>query len=150
MHGAFGEIKIYQRTPKDPTFKISILLITRMSKTYIVEHLDPELEHWSALEYETIARESSEAGSRFILSSVPKTLQMPGQLRNTPGLTVESQSVEELFMQSKDRVCLLDPAAHAELSPSDGDNFDVFLFGGILGKYIPCSEYCRLLANSQL
>jgi ribosome biogenesis SPOUT family RNA methylase Rps3 len=29
---------------------------------------------------------------------------------------------------------LLDPAAAKDLSPQDGDTFDIFLFGGILGK----------------
>lgn len=33
----------------------------------------------------------------------------------------------------KSRVCLLDPSATKELSPEDGETFDVFLFGGILG-----------------
>ena len=31
------------------------------------------------------------------------------------------------------KVCLLDPKAELELSPSDGEVFDWFLFGGILG-----------------
>jgi ribosome biogenesis SPOUT family RNA methylase Rps3 len=42
--------------------------------------------------------------------------------------------VEELYAADKARVCLLDPAAAKDLSPADGDTFDVFLFGGILGK----------------
>lgn len=102
-------------------------------KTYIVEHLDPELEQWSALEYAAIASESHAAGSEFLLSSVPTSLQLPEALKSAKGLKIEHRSVEELYANDKDAVCLLDPAATKELSPEDGDRFRAFLFGGILG-----------------
>lgn len=101
--------------------------------TFVVEHLDPELGPWSTLEYACIARESHDRGARFLLSSVPAELQMPADLAATKGLEVEQRSVEEIFADRKDKVCLLDPSAQTELSPEDGDNFEVFLFGGILG-----------------
>lgn len=104
------------------------------SKTYIVEHLDDELGPWSELEYITIAKESHQAGSKFCLSSIPPTLVLPEQLKEVPGFTADGRSVEELYAENKSRVCLLDPSAKHELSPEDGDKFDVFLFGGILGK----------------
>lgn len=100
---------------------------------YVVEHLDPELGPWSALEYGCIARESQRNGARFLLSSVPPSLQMPEDLAATQGLEVEQRSVEEIYADQKSQVCLLDPAAQVELSPADGDQFKVFLFGGILG-----------------
>lgn len=103
---------------------------------FVVEHLDPELGPWSALEYACIARESHASGARFLLSSVPAELQMPAELAATKGLEVEQRSVEEIFADRKDKVCLLDPAAQVELSPEDGDTFEVFLFGGILGMHI--------------
>ena len=101
-------------------------------KTYIVEHLDPELGSWSTLEYLTIAQESAEAGAAFCLSSVPPDLHLPTELR-IEALHVTHRSVEELYADDKSRVCLLDPAAKEELSPEDGERFGVFLFGGILG-----------------
>src|SRR2546421_3490181 len=103
------------------------------SKLFIVEHLDPELGDWSALEYRTIARESYETGVRFCLSSAPPSLALPDDLRSTPGFETSSQSVETTFADQKDRVCLLDPQGAHELSPEDADRFDVFVFGGILG-----------------
>ncbi|KAL2837420.1 SAM-dependent RNA methyltransferase [Aspergillus pseudoustus] len=105
--------------------------------TIVVEHLDPELGAWSALEYGCIARESHAAGSKFLLSSVPTSLQMPDELAATKGLEVEHRSIEEVFADRKSKVCLLDPSAKDELSPADGDNFEVFLFGGILGDDPP-------------
>ena len=105
------------------------------AKTYIVEHLDDELGPWSELEYITIAKESHEAGSRFCLTSVPPSLDLPKALLSVPGFTADGQSVETLYAEDKSRVCLLDPSASRELSPEDGDKFDVFLFGGILGMH---------------
>ncbi|KAL4751536.1 hypothetical protein BDW72DRAFT_173579 [Aspergillus terricola var. indicus] len=109
----------------------------RTPVTIVVEHLDPELGTWSALEYGCIARESHASGSKFLLSSVPKSLQMPDDLAATKGLEVEHRSVEEVFSGRQSKVCLLDPSAEVELSPADGDTFEVFLFGGILGDDPP-------------
>ncbi|KZF25705.1 DUF431-domain-containing protein [Xylona heveae TC161] len=106
-------------------------------KTYVVEHLDPELGPWSALEYLTISRESHENGAKFCLSSVPETLKLPAELQHVQGLEVEHRSVETIYAEKKGSVCLLDPAAKKELSPEDAGSFDVFLFGGILGIATP-------------
>lgn len=110
-------------------------MATPIRKTFVVEHLDPELEAWSSLEYAAIARESQASQVRFLLSSVPETLKLPENLAHVDGLEIEHDSVEDLF--DKPKVCLLDPAAKQELSPADGDKFDVFLFGGILGDDPP-------------
>ncbi|OAA62547.1 DUF431 domain containing protein [Niveomyces insectorum RCEF 264] len=109
-----------------------------MGKTYMVEHLDEELGAWSQLEYLAIARETG----AFCLSSLPPALAgaLPPALQATPGFVAESRSVEVLYGRDpaqKARVCLLDPAAADELSPADGEHFDVFLFGGILGDDPP-------------
>lgn len=119
----------------DPT--TGVQSAAKASTAYVVEHLDPELGPWSALEYGCIARESHAAGARFILSSVPVSLQMPEELAATLGLEVDHRSVEEIFAEKKAKVCLLDPAAKVELAPDDGDRFEVFLFGGILGDNPP-------------
>lgn len=107
------------------------------SKTYIVEHLDDELGPWSELEYITIAKELHQAGAKFSLTSVPPSLALPEALRVLPGFTADQQSVETLYAADKTRVCLLDPSAKKELMPEDGEKFDVFLFGGILGMSFP-------------
>jgi len=105
------------------------------AKTYVVEHLDDELGPWSELEYLAIAEESHKAGSKFCLSSLPPAFKVPAALQAAPAFIAENRGVEEIYASNKSRVCLLDPAAAKDLSPEDGDNFDVFLFGGILGKY---------------
>lgn len=104
--------------------------------TFVVEHLDPELGPWSALEYKTIANESRQAGCDFILSSVPDSLLSSEELKEV-GANARGDSVESYFSDKKDKICLLDPAAKQELTPVDGQTFDVFLFGGILGDDPP-------------
>jgi len=107
------------------------------AKTYIVEHLDDELGPWSELEYVIIAKESHQAGAKFCLSSIPPSLVLPDALKAVPGFTADGRSVETLYAKDKSRVCLLDPSATKELSPEDGEVFNVFLFGGILGDDPP-------------
>jgi carboxypeptidase D len=104
------------------------------TKLFVVEHLDPELEEWSALEYKAIAIECRNAGAAFCLSFIPASLNIPTDLRSTQGFQSDTRSVETLFSDTKDQVCLLDPRAATELSPEDGDRFQVFVFGGILGR----------------
>lgn len=104
--------------------------------TFVVEHLDPELGPWSALEYKTIAQESRQFGCHFILSSLPPSLLESPDLKQLQGVGAEARcdSIETYFANKKDKICLLDPAAKQELDPSDAKTFDVFLFGGILGR----------------
>ncbi|KAI9734946.1 MAG: hypothetical protein M1834_002026 [Cirrosporium novae-zelandiae] len=106
-------------------------------KTIVIEHLDPELGPWSAKEYENITKESSNDGWNFILSLSPQEIEMPPTLKESPSCKFEHHSVESLFADKKDSVCLLDPAAENELCPNDADQFNIFLFGGILGDDPP-------------
>lgn len=104
--------------------------------TFVVEHLDPELGPWSALEYKTIASESRSAGCDFILSSVPESLLQSNALQEV-STNARTDAVESYFADKKDKICLLDPSAKQELDPSDAAKFEVFLFGGILGDDPP-------------
>jgi len=49
--------------------------------TFIVEHLDPELEDWQALEYNCISQETSAAGSKFLLSGLSPQFNSTPQLK---------------------------------------------------------------------
>ena len=104
--------------------------------TFVVEHLDPELGPWSKLEYKAIADESRQAGCNFILSSVPNSLLEGDELQGVRA-DVRTESIESYFADRNGRICLLDPQAEQELNPADTKQFDVFLFGGILGDDPP-------------
>ena len=108
-----------------------------MAKSYVIEHLDPELGPWSSLEYQAIAKECHEAGAAFYLTSLPKELELPSEFSSLKSFNIKRQGVEEIYAEQKARVCLLDPAAKEELAVDDGDKFDIFLFGGILGDDPP-------------
>ncbi|KAI0015136.1 SAM-dependent RNA methyltransferase [Xylariomycetidae sp. FL0641] len=115
---------------------------TTTGKTYIVEHLDPELGPWSALEYAAIARETAAAGGGvFCLSSLPPGFVVPAPVRDAApeAFRPEHQAVEALYPgdEGRKRVCLLDPQAERDLCPEDGGVFEAFLFGGILGDDPP-------------
>ncbi|KAK5116703.1 hypothetical protein LTR62_007377 [Meristemomyces frigidus] len=106
--------------------------------TFIVEHLDPELEEWQSLEYKAIHRECQDSGAKFILSGLKDAGAVQKQL-DLPIETLQEQSVEALYStpEARSRVCLLDPKGERDIGPEDGDLFDVFLFGGILGDEPP-------------
>jgi ribosome biogenesis SPOUT family RNA methylase Rps3 len=128
----------------NPNFNLRASILSMAArKTFVVEHLDPELGPWSALEYTAIAKESKSAECDFILSSVPKSLLESSDLQGV-GAQTRAESVEDYFSDRKDRICLLDPQAKHELSPSDGEAFDIFLFGGILGDDPPRDRTCEL------
>lgn len=116
-------------------------LDTSSKHTFIVEHMDPELEAWQVLEYSTIAKECVESSSQFILSGLPKAVPELSQVEQSP------QSVDDLVSSAKipkERVCLLDPRGESDLAPEDGDKFDVFVFGGILGDDPPRDRTAEL------
>ena len=101
-----------------------------------MEHLDPELGPWSALEYESIAKEANAANMDFTLSGVDQSLQLPGPLVRASGFQADQRATEEIFPLNSMSVCLLDPKADTDLAPQDGELFEIFLFGGILGIFL--------------
>jgi ribosome biogenesis SPOUT family RNA methylase Rps3 len=116
-------------------------LDTSTKHTFIVEHMDPELEKWQILEYSTIAKECADSKSQFILSGLPKAVPELSSVEQSP------QSVDDLVSSAnipKERVCLLDPRGESDLAPEDGDKFDVFVFGGILGDDPPRDRTAEL------
>lgn len=107
-----------------------------LNKAFIfaVEHLDPEIEEWSKLEYITIAKEAEKAKTEFWLTSFnPTTGETLSAFDGLEAIRIKHESVGTLLESRRSRVCLLDPAASEPLVPEDGKDFDVFLFGGILG-----------------
>lgn len=106
--------------------------------TFIVEHLDPELEEWQALEYRTIHQECHDSGSHFIISGLTDSNGAQQRL-GLPANSLQQQSVEKMYPtpEARQKVCLLDPKGEKDICPEDGELFDVFLFGGILGDDPP-------------
>lgn len=94
---------------------------------YVIEHMDPELWEWSSIEYMHAA--DAVGKDNFMVTNVKEEDQA-----KLPGVECKQETMDSLGLK---RVCILDPAAEKMLSPSDRDEFDYLVFGGILGNYPP-------------
>jgi ribosome biogenesis SPOUT family RNA methylase Rps3 len=103
---------------------------------FIVEHLEPECDEWSLLEYRNIA--SKVGPENLILSGLDKDLikklDVDAQLSSTGVLELCKTNA---FGLDFNKVLLCDPASTVPLSPQDAANYDALLFGGILGDDPP-------------
>jgi ribosome biogenesis SPOUT family RNA methylase Rps3 len=99
---------------------------------FIVEHLEPECDEWSLLEYRNIA--SVVGSDNLILSGLDKDLikklDIDAQLSSTGVLELCNSHSYGLDFS---KVLLCDPASTVPLSPQDSESYDALLFGGILG-----------------
>lgn len=94
----------------------------------IIEHLESEMHDWCVIEY---SRVSEIVGKdNLIFTNVPKK---DVELIKHLG-TINTKSIEELDLKNKN-LCVLDPNAEKLLSPNE--NFDYYVFGGILGDDPP-------------
>ncbi|KAG0312585.1 hypothetical protein BGZ99_009386 [Dissophora globulifera] len=106
-----------------------------MAKNYIIEHMEEGMHDWCKLEYEHMV---SVCGPDhvYFTALTPKTLaDMPETLSKAHCHTEDILTMGDRIPHEK--VCLLDPASPHVLSPEDGDKYDFFLFGGILGDDPP-------------
>ena len=92
---------------------------------FVIEHLEPELYKWCLIEYEHISKIIGK--SNLIFTNMKnkkdiKTLEKYG--------AVYEKSVSELKFG---RICVLSQYSKKELAANDKNNFQYFVFGGILG-----------------
>jgi hypothetical protein len=81
----------------------------------------------SQLHFTSLSQSSIPPLQKYLETTTPSS-SSKAHLHTDPILTL----VEKLGSTSA-RVCLLDPRAPKELAPEDGETFDIFLYGGILG-----------------
>lgn len=100
-----------------------------MIKTiFIIEHLEPELYPWCIIEYKHI---SELVGKENLWITNIKESDV--KKLNNYGKIITS-SVTSLNLQ---KTCILDPESSKTLIPKDKNNFEYFIFGGILGDNPP-------------
>jgi ribosome biogenesis SPOUT family RNA methylase Rps3 len=108
---------------------------------YIIEHLEPELFEWCLIEYEHISETVGKESLWFTNINNSKDRDKLNKFGK-----VFSESVRTLNLS---KICVLDPEAKEILKPSD--NFDYYVFGGILGDNPPRKrtgpELTRFLPN---
>ncbi|KAL7412757.1 DUF431-domain-containing protein [Mrakia frigida] len=121
---------------------------------FVIEHLEEddaeskEVPAWVGLEYtHMLTLSPPESTVHFTSLSPSSRLALASAFapapQSTPTLATAAAHTSDVLTLIKDmnidisRVCLLDPKAEKELAPEDGEEFDVFLFGGILGDDPP-------------
>jgi ribosome biogenesis SPOUT family RNA methylase Rps3 len=112
---------------------------------FIIEHLEPELFEWCRIEYEHI---SEIVGKQNLIFTNVKNSKNKKFLENL-GLVYSDSICEKDF----GKMCVLSQFAKKTLVSSDKNNFDCFLFGGILGDNPPKKRTehisrCRLIMQS--
>lgn len=91
---------------------------------FIIEHLEPFLSEWCLIEYENISKYVGK--ENLIITKVPKE-----DIKKLKHLgTIKEESVLTMPLRN---ACLLEPQTNKILTP--GDNFEYFIFGGILGDH---------------
>ena len=96
---------------------------------YIIEHLEDKVWPWCLIEYKHISQMVGKSHVWFTHTR-SAALKKYG--------SVFSESVAEQFAKGKlKNACVLDPVAPKTLTPGDAQQFNYFIFGGILGDDPP-------------
>lgn len=91
---------------------------------FIIEHLEPFLSEWCLIEYENISKYVGK--ENLIITNLPK--------KDHKKLAKLAEFHEEsVLTMSLKNACLLEPQTNQILTPQD--NFEYFIFGGILGDH---------------
>lgn len=101
-----------------------------ISKTvYVIEHLESRVWRWCEIEYKSISEIVGRENLWFTnVKNGSKILENYGK--------VFKESVSKLGLDLK-KVCVLDPASNVALKTTDKNEFEYYVFGGILGDYPP-------------
>ncbi len=92
---------------------------------FIIEHLEQELYEWCIIEYEHI---SKIVGKDKLIFTNVKDKKDENKLKKYG--TVYKKSISELGFK---KICVLSQYSNKTLETEDKDNFEYFVFGGILG-----------------
>ncbi|CAG8469275.1 9829_t:CDS:2 [Cetraspora pellucida] len=113
-----------------------------MSFKYVIEHMEDNLHEWCILEYCHISTFIPTSNLYFtnISKDTESTLL---DIKSLQGANFFTNHIIDLNLK-KDKICLLDPSAKDILKPEDGNYFEYFLFGGILGDDPPRDRTCEL------
>lgn len=131
----------------------STLIELRTEHMEADENTPESLPPWVMLEYSHILERTYRPNRQnqvyFSNLSTKSASTLSSQLESGSSTSISqrsaahplSESVEALIaagkLPAKPRVCLLDPKAEKAICPEDAEEFDAFLFGGILGDDPP-------------
>jgi ribosome biogenesis SPOUT family RNA methylase Rps3 len=144
------------------------------TKYYVVDHQEGFLLEWCRWEYAQMCEYLESSPSQVVITNSVTFEEYPQdefkelndkcvqdlkkdiQSKYNNKMSFIKQPIKDLFSNDRDyitlngkninhdRVCLLDMKAEKAISPEDAKEFDVFLFGGILGD-IPSKDKTSIL-----
>jgi len=125
----------------------------KLKKYFVVENSEEEIGSWLLLEYTNISNLvyglyglNSKIDFNFLISNysfkneTDENYKVFTEKANTmfkKKVKLEKESIFITGKNFKDKICLLDMRAEKTLDSKDIENFDYFLFGGILGDHPP-------------
>lgn len=114
---------------------------------YLIENLEQRLYRWCLLEYEHI---SETVGKDNLIFTNVKTKIQRDKLSKLG--KVYKESIKQLtYSEFKDKkLALLDADTEKALSPKDSEEFDILVFGGILGDNPPRQRTKKELGSLNL
>jgi len=92
---------------------------------FVIEHLEPELYDWCVIEYGHISKISGKGN--LIFTNI-KNKKEGSKLKKYG--TIYNKGISELKFK---KICILSQYSKKTLETEDKDNFEYFVFGGILG-----------------
>ena len=92
---------------------------------FVIEHLEPELYDWCVIEYGHISKISGKGN--LIFTNI-KNKKEGSKLKKYG--TIYNKGISELKFK---KICILSQYSEKTLETEDKDNFEYFVFGGILG-----------------
>ena len=115
---------------------------------YIIEHLEPEIDDWIAIEYANIVRKVGP--ERLIITNIAETvlqqLAIHGCDLQAVGVRTYPQSLlhyagnteqQQFVIPPENEIALLEMRTQYQLSPADGQVLKYVILGGILGDNPP-------------
>lgn len=109
-----------------------------MSVLFVIEHLEPRLSKWVLIEYEHASLIVGKENLAF--TNVKRGFKTLGKFGK-----VYEKSAIELF--DNEKTIVLDPKATELLEPSDFDNTEIVVVGGILGDHPPRGRTFKLITS---
>ncbi len=105
---------------------------------FIIEHLEPKLYDWCLIEYEHI---SKIVGKNNLIFTNVNNKKEPNKLKKYG--VIYNKSISELNLNN---LCILSQYSKKTLKSTDKNNFEYFVFGGILGDN-PAKKRTNILIN---
>jgi ribosome biogenesis SPOUT family RNA methylase Rps3 len=110
----------------------------------VIEHLEPKLSRWLALEYEHSA---AIAEGRLVITNCSEDVSRLARRLNVPCYDRSIVELRGTLYREGSEVIILDPQAPVRLEVGEAVNAKIIVVGGILGDHPPRGRTKKLLSD---